>query len=180
MKLICGFVFRTLLSPIIGEKDYVLHEESWNAYPYSKTVVTNPTYMKGSFRVILETMHLPDRGSRQNPFDSSCPSELIDIADPRSKKLPEDLGDPSSHVARVQGGQRGPLGGRNWVSTVRPVMTCYKQVTVVCKWGFLTNRLEKEIQKSYRELLLAFHQKIWLSIAQWIHMNLEQVKELEQ
>ena len=171
MNLLC----RTLLSPIISEKDYVLHEESWNAYPYCKTVITNPTYMKGSFRVILESLHLADRGESPNPFDDS-PSEVIDIAEPRSKKLPEDMVEPSSHVATVQGVQRGPLDQEDWVSTVEPVMTCYKQVSVVCKWGLLTNRLEKAILQSYRKLLLAFHQMIWLSIPQWIDLTLEQVE----
>ena len=165
---------RTLLLPIISKKDYELHEESWNAYPYCRTVVTNPSYMKDSFRVVLETIHLSDTGDHPNPLEKPymVPIELIDIAEPKSKELPNNLAQPSAHVARLPRGQtRGPLGGKGWVSRNRPVMTCYKQVTIVCKWGWLTNQLEKSIMKYYREVLLALHQKIWLSIAQWFPMS---------
>ena len=28
-----------------------IHEEAWNAYPYCKTVLSNPGYMKGNFYI---------------------------------------------------------------------------------------------------------------------------------
>ena len=174
---------RTLLSPFISKKDYELHEESWNAYPYCRTVVTNPSYMKDSFRVVLETIHLSDTGDHPNPLEKPymVPIELIDIAEPKSKELPNNLAQPSAHVARLPRGQtRGPLGGKGWVSRNRPVMTCYKQVTIVCKWGWLTKQLEKNIMKHYREVLLALHQKIWLSIALWFPMSMEMIKQMER
>ena len=34
-----------------------LHEESWNAYPYCRTVLSNPGYMKDNFSIIIETYH---------------------------------------------------------------------------------------------------------------------------
>ncbi|KAJ8953874.1 hypothetical protein NQ314_007190 [Rhamnusium bicolor] len=43
-----------------------IHEEAWNAYPYCKTVITNPLYMKEKFRLVIETLHAPDRGAREN------------------------------------------------------------------------------------------------------------------
>ena len=43
-----------------------IHEEAWNAYPYCKTVLSNPGYMKGNFYIIVETYHLPDRGTQDN------------------------------------------------------------------------------------------------------------------
>lgn len=43
-----------------------IHEEAWNAYPYCKTVITNPGYMKDSFRLVIETMHYPDEGDTEN------------------------------------------------------------------------------------------------------------------
>ena len=171
------------MSPIISESDYVLHEESWNAYPYCRTIVTNPSYMKDSFRVILETIHLPDRGSDPNPLDRTYigHSEEIDITGPKAKKLPENLGEPSAHMVMLNGGnRRGPLRGPGWVSRAKPVMTCYKQITVVCEFGFLTNTLEREIMNYYREIFLAFHQKVWLSIGHWIPLTLEQVRKAER
>ena len=50
----------------MGKKGYQLHEEAWNAYPYCKTVITNPGYMKDDMKVIIETLHLPDNGSTEN------------------------------------------------------------------------------------------------------------------
>merc|ERR1719370_199668 len=38
-----------------------LHEEAWNAYPYCKTVVTNPGYMKDNFYIVIETYHIGDK-----------------------------------------------------------------------------------------------------------------------
>ena len=173
--------FRTLLSPIISKSDYELHEESWNAYPYCRTVITNPSYMKDSFKVVLETMHLTDTGNHPNPLQKpyKVPSEVVDITEPKSKELPPDLGQPSAHVARLSP-TRGPLRGRGWVAKAHPVMTCYKQVTVICQWGWLTNKLEREIMKYYREVLLACHQKIWLDIAKWMPMSMEQIRLMER
>ena len=39
-----------------------IHEEAWNAYPYCKTVLTNPGYMKENFYITIETYHIGDRG----------------------------------------------------------------------------------------------------------------------
>ena len=61
-------------------------EEAWNAYPYCKTVLTNPGkyiicktspnqgsckinfsgYMKGNFFIKVETYHIADRGDSEN------------------------------------------------------------------------------------------------------------------
>ena len=41
-----------------------LQEEAWNAYPYCKTVITNPGYMKENFYITIETYHIGDRGRR--------------------------------------------------------------------------------------------------------------------
>ena len=43
-----------------------IHEEAWNAYPYCKTVLSNPGYMKDNFYIVVETYHLPDRGNQDN------------------------------------------------------------------------------------------------------------------
>eukprot|EP00105_Crassostrea_gigas_P018921 XP_011437181.1 PREDICTED: phosphatidylinositol transfer protein alpha isoform [Crassostrea gigas] len=43
-----------------------IHEKAWNAYPYCRTIVTNPDYMKENFYIKIETMHCPDRGTQEN------------------------------------------------------------------------------------------------------------------
>ncbi len=42
---------RTILRPFIGDEGYEFHEEAWNSYPFCKTVITNPGYMKDNFKV---------------------------------------------------------------------------------------------------------------------------------
>ena len=46
-------MFRTLLKPVVGKDGFQLHEEAWNAFPYCKTIITNPGYMKDDFKVRL-------------------------------------------------------------------------------------------------------------------------------
>ena len=44
-----------------------LLEESWNAFPYTKTVATNPGYMKEKFYIQVDTIHVSsDRGDSHN------------------------------------------------------------------------------------------------------------------
>ena len=46
-----------------------IHEEAWNAYPYCKTVITNPGFMKDKFYIAIETYHVADRGDQNNVHD---------------------------------------------------------------------------------------------------------------
>ena len=41
-------------------------EKAWNAYPYCKTVYTNPAYMKENFRIEIITWHKQDRVSKSD------------------------------------------------------------------------------------------------------------------
>lgn len=43
-----------------------IHEEAWNAYPYCKTILTNPDYMKNNFFICIESMHVSDAGLQEN------------------------------------------------------------------------------------------------------------------
>ncbi|KAL7634223.1 UNVERIFIED_CONTAM: hypothetical protein RMT77_015553 [Armadillidium vulgare] len=57
--------FIRLLAP---EGSLEVHEEAWNAYPYCKTVISNPGYMKENFFITIETLHASgDGGIENNP-----------------------------------------------------------------------------------------------------------------
>lgn len=56
----------SLIRKIAPKGSLAIHEEAWNAYPYCKTVITNPDYMKENFYVKIETIHLPDNGTTEN------------------------------------------------------------------------------------------------------------------
>ncbi|CAG9104049.1 unnamed protein product [Plutella xylostella] len=115
-----------------------VHEEAWNAYPYCRTVLTNPGYMKENFVICIESLHVPDGGDQHNVHELP-PEKLkirevinIDIANdplPSADYKPET--DPTKFKSAKTG--RGPLIG-DWKKDVKPVMTCYKLVTAEFKW----------------------------------------------
>uniref|UniRef100_A0A336K9M3 CSON004792 protein n=1 Tax=Culicoides sonorensis TaxID=179676 RepID=A0A336K9M3_CULSO len=43
-----------------------IHEEAWNAYPYCRTVITNPKWMDDKFFINIETLHVDDIGDSEN------------------------------------------------------------------------------------------------------------------
>lgn len=161
-----------------------IHEEAWNAYPYCKTVLTNPDYMKGNFTLCIETMHAPDNGTQENAHELSPEKlklrevDVIDIAgDPVLPKDFKEDEDPSKFKSAKTG--RGPLSG-DWHKTVSPVMCAYKLVTVEFKWFGLQNRIESYIQKTERRIFLNFHRQVFCWIDRWHHMNMKDIRELEE
>ncbi|CAL8128857.1 unnamed protein product [Orchesella dallaii] len=160
-----------------------LHEEAWNAYPYCRTVITNPTYMKENFTIVIESLHLPGKGDQDNVHELT-PEKLkmrevimIDIANDSvansDYKLSED---PSKFRSNTAG--RGPLTGK-WQEVVDPVMTCYKLVTVDFKWIGIQSRVENFIQRAERRLFTNFHRQVYCWIDKWHGMTIDDIRELE-
>ena len=93
-----------------------IHEEAWNAYPYCRTVLSNPGYMKDNFYIIVETYHKEGRGDEDNvhELDSKKLKDrtvvVVDIAndsvDANDYKKDED---PKTFKSEKTG--RGPLEG---------------------------------------------------------------------
>ncbi len=161
-----------------------IHEEAWNAYPYCRTVVTNPGYMKENFYITIESLHLPDHGDKQNvhnlPHDKLKEREvvMIDIAnDPVNKADYKPTEDPTKFKSTKTG--RGPLTGK-WTGKAKPVMTCYKLVTIKFKWFGLQGRIENFVQKSERRIFLNFHRQVFCWIDQWHAMTMEEVRAIEE
>jgi len=159
-----------------------LHEEAWNGYPYCKTVLTNE-YMKENFKIVLESLHVGDRGDSENALNLS-PEELkkrtvekIDIAEQllETKDYKEDE-DPTLFHSEKTG--RGPLKD-NWIEKVDPVMCCYKVVTCEFKWFGLQNKIENFIQKTNKYLLYKFHRQVFCWIDKWVEMTIEDIRKLE-
>ncbi|ROT68009.1 hypothetical protein C7M84_013884 [Penaeus vannamei] len=61
--------FIRLLAP---EGSLEVHEEAWNAYPYCRTIITNPGYMKDAFYISIETLHAPGDGQMENVSGASA------------------------------------------------------------------------------------------------------------
>nr|CAD7258710.1 unnamed protein product [Timema shepardi]CAD7569398.1 unnamed protein product [Timema californicum] len=161
-----------------------IHEEAWNAYPYCKTVVSNPTYMKNNFMIVIESLHVGDRGHQENVHELTSDKlkmrEVvhIDIANDhvaRADFKPDE--DPTKFHSEKTG--RGPLSG-NWMDQVDPVMTCYKLVTVEFKWFGLQTRVEEFIQKSERRLFTTFHRQVFCWMDRWHGYTMEDIRAIEE
>ncbi|XP_056640485.1 phosphatidylinositol transfer protein alpha isoform isoform X1 [Diorhabda carinulata] len=161
-----------------------IHEEAWNAYPYCRTVITNPGYMKEKFKLVIETLHVADKGNQVNvhdlPNDKLKQRDVvhIDIANDAvaSGDYKEDE-DPTKFKSVKTG--RGPLIGPDWKDKVSPVMTCYKLVTVEFKWFGLQTRIESFIQKSERRLFTNFHRQVFCWMDRWHGLTMEDIRAIE-
>ncbi|NP_001233119.1 uncharacterized protein LOC100162809 isoform X1 [Acyrthosiphon pisum] len=161
-----------------------VHEEAWNAYPYCRTVITNPNYMKEKFMITIESFHCADRGTQNNVHELSPEKlkqrevQIIDIGnDPISSSDYKEDEDPKKFKSQKCG--RGPLQG-NWIETASPVMTCYKLVSADFKWFGLQNRVENLIQKSERRLFTNFHRQVFCWMDRWHGLTLQDIREIEE
>ncbi|XP_026810845.1 phosphatidylinositol transfer protein alpha isoform isoform X1 [Rhopalosiphum maidis] len=187
-----------------------VHEEAWNAYPYCRTVITNPNYMKEKFMITIESFHYADRGTQNNnpnymKENFSIVIESYHIADrgtqenvhelsPEKLKQREvqiiDIGNDSISSSDYKEDEdpkkfKSQKSGRgplqgNWIETANPVMTCYKLVSADFKWFGLQNRVENLIQKSERRLFTNFHRQVFCWMDRWHGLTLQDIREIEE
>ncbi|KAI6172488.1 Phosphatidylinositol transfer protein alpha isoform [Aphelenchoides besseyi] len=163
---------------MLPEVAMVLVEESWNAFPYCKTVLSNPGYM---------ALGLNEEKLRQREV------VFLDILDPAPLK-PTDLTpetDPSVFVSTKT--NRGPLqSGWNSGGTTE-IMCCYKLVTTQFKWFGMQTRAEKSIHRNYPRLFIKFHRQvvntikailfvfseIWCWQDRWYGLSMADIRKIE-
>ncbi|KAK7055017.1 hypothetical protein SK128_015980 [Halocaridina rubra] len=159
------------------------HEESWNAYPYSKTVLSNP-YMKENYTLSIESLHVADRGRQENVH--RLPPEIwnsvevvpIDIVNyPISHSDYKSKEDPSLFRSKKTG--RGPIKGRKWWKKTEPIMTCYKLVKCEFKWFGLQTVMEINIQDFERRIFTVFHRQLFCWMDEWYGLSMEEIRRLE-
>ncbi|CAD6197832.1 unnamed protein product [Caenorhabditis auriculariae] len=169
-----------ILQKMLPEEAFEIHEESWSAYPYCKTVLTNPKYMKENFRQVIESTHLPDNGSAENPLNGPKKREIItlDICDDTliGKSAYKEDRDPKSF--RSEKAEVGPLEDE-WIEEHEPIMCAYKLVSIHFKWKGLTSLVEKTVLKQYTRIFGMFHREAYASIDTWYDMTFEEVQEYE-
>lgn len=162
-----------------------VHEEAWNCFPYCKTVITNPDYMKDGFHITIETIHVEnDRGLQVNvhklPPEKLAKRDVImvDIVNDHvdSKDYKEEW-DPAKFHSEKTG--RGPLS-KAWKETSSPIMCCYKLVTCEFKWWGLQGTVESRIQKVYPRLFRNFHRQVFCWIDNWYGLSMDDIRRLEE
>ncbi|KAK0414774.1 hypothetical protein QR680_011609 [Steinernema hermaphroditum] len=171
---------------VLPDSVMVLEEECWNAYPYSKTIVTNPCNMKNDFYMIIESMHIADSGETDNALDLSKKLlkqrevVLLDIYDDKYLNKRIDIrGDTDPRKFRSRKTGRGPLTP-DWIDTAEPMMCCYKVVQGHFKWFGLQNRVERLIHKQYPRLFTRFHREVFCWIDRWYHLTMDDIREMEE
>ncbi|KAF1761399.1 hypothetical protein GCK72_009655 [Caenorhabditis remanei] len=174
-----------LLRKIAPKGSLAIHEEAWNAYPYCKTVITNPDYMKENFYVKIETIHLPDSGTTENAHglkgEELAKREIvnINIANDHEFLNSGDL-HPDTTPSKFQSSKtgRGPLTG-NWKDNVQPVMCAYKLVTVYFKWFGFQKIVEGYAHTQYPRLFSKFHREVFCWIDKWHGLTMVDIREIE-
>jgi len=173
-----------IVSAVFPKNALQMHEEAHNAYPYCKTVLTNP-YMKESMLIDISTLHLPDRGEQENVHQLTG-DELkervvvyINIADhvPRGDYKAEE--DPEKFKSVKTG--RGPLlHNNNWQRTCEPHMCCYKLVRGKFRWALIGGRVEKMIMRQEERLFRNFHRQLFCWMDKWHGLTIEDIRDLEE
>ncbi|VDM44282.1 unnamed protein product [Toxocara canis] len=170
---------------MLPDDAFVLREDCWNAYPYCKTILTNPNYMGNKFYIIIESMHIEDDGATENALN--LPKELLkkreviflNIYDEKYLKETDIRPETNPRIFRSELTGRGPLK-ENWVETTEPVMCCYKVVQVQFKWKGLQGTIEKLTQKQYPRLFTKFHRETFCWMDRWYELTTEEIKEIEE
>uniref|UniRef100_A0A915JUS0 Phosphatidylinositol transfer protein n=1 Tax=Romanomermis culicivorax TaxID=13658 RepID=A0A915JUS0_ROMCU len=175
------------LQKLFPPEAFILDEKAWNAFPYCKTVVSNPDYMKDKFFVRIESLHVNnDRGTTENIFNLPPETlklrEVVDIditinpeLEFRSKDYKLEFDPRKFKSAKTA---RGPLGEK-WFKDFVPVMCCYKLVTLEFKWMGLQLLAEKFMHNSYPKLFGLFNREVFCLIDEWIGLKIEDIRRLE-
>ncbi|XP_064391749.1 phosphatidylinositol transfer protein alpha isoform-like isoform X2 [Halichondria panicea] len=161
-----------------------IHEEAWNCYPYCKTVISNPDYMKDGFHITILTLHAEnDKGEQANVHN--LPKAKLDKRDVVHVDIVNDHvsssdykpeWDPAKFHSEKTG--RGPLGS-DWKETTQPLMCAYKLVECEFKWFGLQSTVESRIQKVYPRLFRNFHRQVFCWLDQWHGMTMDDIREYE-
>ncbi|KAL6902319.1 hypothetical protein ACP4OV_005195 [Aristida adscensionis] len=162
-----------------------VHEESWSAFPKSRTVIKCPLFSKCS--LTIDTVNRPDNGCSENVHNLTSEQlavrqvEIIDIASISRDYWSKVIGAPNVDLTtfKSQRTERGPLL-KGWMDSCRPVMTTYKLVIMDAPiWG-LGERLEDCIVAGQRALFLACNRLCFAWIDEWHGMTAAQIREMER
>ncbi|NXM68901.1 PITM1 protein, partial [Serilophus lunatus] len=163
-----------------------VEEESWNAYPYTRTRYTCPFVEK--FSIEIETYYRPDAGQQANIFNLSAAEkrqrilDTIDIvrdAISPGEYKPEE--DPKLYHSSKTG--RGPLGD-DWLEAAAaggPLMCAYKLCKVEFRYWGMQSKIEQFIHDvGLRKVMLRAHRQAWCWQDEWTDLTMEDIRQLEE
>ncbi|XP_036272548.1 membrane-associated phosphatidylinositol transfer protein 1 isoform X3 [Pipistrellus kuhlii] len=163
-----------------------VEEESWNAYPYTRTRYTCPFVEK--FSIEIETYYLPDGGQQPNVFNLSGAERrqrILDTIDivrdavaPGEYKAEED---PRLYRSVKTG--RGPLAD-DWAQKAAqtgPLMCAYKLCKVEFRYWGMQAKIEQFIHDvGLRRVMLRAHRQAWCWQDEWTDLSMADIRALEE
>ncbi|KAK1806789.1 hypothetical protein P4O66_005273 [Electrophorus voltai] len=165
-----------------------VEEESWNAYPYTRTRYTCPFVEK--FSIDIETYYKSDTGNQPDVFNMS-PAERrqrtvdpIDIVKdpipPHEYKAEED---PRIYLSVKT--SRGPLSD-DWIEefvhdpSKSPIMCAYKLCKVEFRYWGMQSKIERFIHDvGLRKVMVRAHRQAWCWQDEWYGLTMDDIRQLE-
>ncbi|KAJ1093239.1 hypothetical protein NDU88_006344 [Pleurodeles waltl] len=166
-----------------------VEEESWNAYPYTRTRYTCPFVEK--FSIDIETFYKPDSGDHVNVFNLSPaekrqttldPIDIVkDLIPPHEYKAEED---PKLYKSVKT--KRGPLT-EDWIEEHQnnlgkcPIMCAYKLCKVEFRYWGMQSKIERFIHDvGLRKVMVRAHRQAWCWQDEWYGLTIEDIRQLEK
>jgi len=173
-----------LLAPSSALK---LDEESWDAFPSCKTVITN-RFFGERFSLTIESNHFDmDRGDKENALDLSAEQlakrvvSIVDIGadQPTDKKEYKESEDPRLVASQKHSERFQPLT-EGWKDRTETYMCCYKVVTILFKiWG-VQGKGENFLMDMESQIFLKFHKEIFCWLDDWFGLSMDEIIATEQ
>ncbi|XP_043940084.1 membrane-associated phosphatidylinositol transfer protein 1 [Protopterus annectens] len=166
-----------------------VEEESWNAYPYTRTRYTCPFVEK--FSIDIETYYKPDSGDLSNVFNLTSAEKrqrIVDVLDlvrdPISPNEYKPEEDPKLYRSIKTG--RGPLN-EEWLEEAKrsscwaPIMCAYKLCKVEFRYWGMQSKIEQFIHDvGLRKVMLRAHRQAWCWQDEWCDLSMEDIRQLEE
>ncbi|XP_078026827.1 membrane-associated phosphatidylinositol transfer protein 2 isoform X5 [Epinephelus lanceolatus] len=165
-----------------------VEEESWNAYPYTRTRYTCPFVEK--FSIDIETYYKPDTGNQADVFNMSAVEKrqrTIDPIDIVTDPIPphEYKAEEDTRLYKSAKTQRGPLRD-DWIEEYNnnpgktPIMCAYKLCKVEFRYWGMQSKIERFIHDvGLRKVMVRAHRQAWCWQDEWYGLTMEDIRQLE-
>ncbi|KAG7223513.1 hypothetical protein INR49_015506 [Caranx melampygus] len=165
-----------------------VEEESWNAYPYTRTRYTCPFVEK--FSIDIETYYKPDTGNQGDVFNMSAVEKrqrTIDPIDIVTDPIPthEYKAEEDPRLYKSAKTQRGPLRD-DWIEEYNnnpgktPIMCAYKLCKVEFRYWGMQSKIERFIHDvGLRKVMVRAHRQAWCWQDEWYGLTIEDIRQLE-
>ncbi|XP_056150172.1 membrane-associated phosphatidylinositol transfer protein 2-like isoform X2 [Lampris incognitus] len=165
-----------------------VEEESWNAYPYTRTRYTCPFVEK--FSIDIETYYKPDTGNQADVFNMSVAEKrqrTIDPIDIVTDPIPphEYKAEEDPRLYKSAKTKRGPLQD-DWIEDYNnnpgktPIMCAYKLCKVEFRYWGMQSKIERFIHDvGLRKVMVHAHRQAWCWQDEWYGLTIEDIRQLE-